>query len=544
MRNKVSLNGLWNFAFTGEEKPDPAWVPAGVMSVPGCFDLMEPDCGKRGFALCTRTVFAGGKNLLEIDGAGVSGEVYFDGKLAGKLPYAYLPEKFLLDAGEFGEHRLTLILDNRHNLHFQPTFDFFAYGGVYGDIDITPVPEKMLSNVRISTVDYASGRIRIQAEYSDPDAASVHLAFDTGYQTDVPLKNGVLDVALDLPGFKLWSVDSPALHRVMLSAGEDEVAETFGIREFKTEGRKFVLNGKPIKILGVNRHESTPVTGAAVSPQMTGYDLKLIKNAGFNFIRGCHYPQRKHTLELCDRLGLLMWEETLSWGVKKDQFTLPEYRHGQLEQAAKMTMAGINHPCVVMRGFLNEFESDCEEARPVVKELYDTIRALDPKTIITFASCMKTRDVCLDLVDAVCMNIYPGWYDSRFDSISTIDRIVPKIRELSGTFPKDKPYLLTEIGAGAPYGFRDPLKTYWSEEYQRDLVRTVLEHVVEDENCSGVVLWQFADCRTYVAGPNIYHRGRGFNDKGLIDEYRRPKLAWHCALDFLKSYHQRKEGKK
>ena len=535
MRQKSILNGIWNFAFCGENKPAPDMVCSQVQPVPGCFDLVEPLCGKRGYAIYTRKVTAGGRNLLEIDGAGIRGEVYWDGVLLGKMPYAYMAEQFVFDAGEYGEHQLSIVLDNRHNEQFYPTFDFFGYGGIYGDVTLTALPEKHLEKLRITTEDYQSGKIRVRAELSAAIDQEAELRFDTGYIVKDAFQQGKLDCTLTLPDYKLWSLETPALHTLTLISGNDMLIETFGIREFRTAGQKLLLNGKEVKIYGVNRHESFPTVGAAVSPQQMAADLYLLKEAGFNFVRGSHYPQRKAMLEICDRIGLLVWEESIGWNIKAPTLADPAFVATQLEQVEHMTWNSFNHPCVVIRGFLNETDSQFPETRPVIKALYDRIRSIDPHTPISFSSNKYEKDCCTDLVDIISMNPYPGWYDANPNTISTIDQIVPTLEKLADAMTKDRPLIISEIGAEALYGFRDPLKTYWTEEYQAELLKEVFRYVSESEKYAGVAVWQFADTRSYVNTQEIFGRARGFNNKGMIDEYRRPKLSWNAISEFLKN---------
>ena len=532
MRYIQTLNGVWGFSFSENCTPERPFISEHTMAVPGCFDLIEPFCGKRGYAVYTRKVQASGMNILEIDGAGIAGEVFWDDKKIGCIKYAYMPESFVFDAGTAGEHTLTIVLNNFHSKQFCANFDFFANGGIYGDVTITSIPTDFISKIRISTEDYKTGKIRIRAEYTQKGTIPVQLTFDTGFQLDTQFTDGSLDCTINLPEFKLWDLDSPALHTVTLKAGEDEVTETFGIREFVTAGRKLLLNGKEVKLYGVNRHESHPTTGAAVPPQIMNTDVAMLKNAGFNFIRGSHYPQRKTLLELCDRMGILVWEETLGWNIKAPTLAEKEYVDTQLEQVEKMTYQSFNHPCVVIRGFLNETDSQIPDIRPVIKALYDRIRSIDEHVLISFASNKYEADVCTDLVDIVSMNPYPGWYDSTDESINTVNQVFPRLTALSQAMPQDKPFLISEIGAEALLGFRDPLKTYWTEEYQSELLLEVFKYVSQTD-CAGVSIWQYADTRSYVSSSRIFARARGFNNKGIVDEYRRPKLAWNELQKFL-----------
>ncbi len=92
-----------------------------------------------------------------------------------------------------------------------------------------------------------------------------------------------------------------------------------------------------------------------------------------------------------------------------------------------------------------------------------------------------------------------------------------------------KPYFVSEVGAGAIPGWRDAMAGYWSEAYQARLLNAAVRAVVGDEACSGVAVWQLMDQRTYN-GPGALSRPRSFNNKGVLDEYRRPKHAAWAAV--------------
>ena len=533
MRKCDNLNGIWDFAYCGETRPEYPFATSEFMPVPGCYDLMEPHCGKRGFAVTRRKVFAGGLVKLFIDGAGLDGEVFWDGKSVGTIKYAYLPENFVFDAGEEKEHELAIVLCNKYNEVFEPYFDFHGYGGIYGDVTLTSIPAEYIHSVMISTEDYLTGKIRVRASAAENFTGKAELIFDTGFVAAAEFAGGAMDVEVTLPEFKLWSEKSPNLHQLTIKTAADEITETFGIRQIKLDGRNILVNGEKIKLVGFNRHESHPQTGAAMPPQLIAADLRMLKNGGFNYVRGSHYAQRKTLLDLCDKMGIYVWEETLGWDFKAPKLHSPEFQAAQLDQAGKLTVSSFNHPCIIIKGYLNENESEKPETRVIIQALYDKIRSIDPHTPITFASNRYEKCVCTDIVDIVAMNPYPGWYDSKWGCINSNDRVKPRLKELSDAMPKDKPFLVTEIGAEALLGFRDPLKTYWSEEYQAELLSECVEYALENDDCAGISIWHFADTRSYVSGPHIFGRARGFNNKGILDEYRRPKLAWNAVTALL-----------
>ena len=526
MRITENLSGIWNFAFCGEKKPSPDMPAGDFMTVPGCFDLMEPYCGKRGYAILTRKVFTGGTVELSIDGAGLEAEVYFDGKKIGFMKFAYMPESFFFDAGEEGEHVLTIILSNLYNAQFTPNNDFFGYGGVYGEVLLTRLAPVHVKKIFVATDDYKTGKISLRAEASSRYSGKAKISFDTGYALEGTFADGRLEMEITLPSFKLWNADSPNLHTVKISLPEDEKTATFGIRTISIEGRKILVNGRRVKLYGVNRHESHPTFGAAMPPQLIAYDLKLLKEAGFNFIRGSHYPQRKALLDLCSRMGFFVWEETLGWDVKAPKLHSEEFLRDQLEETEKLTLSSYNYPCILIRGFLNENESEKEATRSIIKALYDKTREIDPRTPVSYSSNRYEKDVCTDIPDIIAMNPYPGWYDACYEEISGIGNVKKVLHELSGKLPQDKPYLITEIGGEALLGFRDPLKARWTEEYQAELLLECTDYALGEEECAGLSIWQFADTRSYVTGSGIYGRARGYNNKGILDEFRRPKLSW------------------
>ena len=126
--NILTLDGIWDFTFDPLAQALPAELPSlswdNTLSVPGCFDVTAPFFGKRGVGYYRRTVRTGGLISLSVDGLGVEGKVFWDGKLIGSCPYAYMPEKFTFHAGETGDHELVIAVCNHFNKIFFPYYDF------------------------------------------------------------------------------------------------------------------------------------------------------------------------------------------------------------------------------------------------------------------------------------------------------------------------------------------------------------------------------------------------------------------------------------
>ncbi|MFA6931801.1 MAG: glycoside hydrolase family 2 TIM barrel-domain containing protein [Lentisphaeria bacterium] len=531
MRSVQSLNGVWDFAFFQECGMAAIELSAlsftSVLTVPGCYDVLFPYAAQRGTGVYRRRVYCSGLVKLNIAALGLAAEVYWDQQLIKSCPYAYMPESMVFDSGSTAWHELIILVNNQYNQVFFPFYDFYGYGGIYGDVDLESLPEFYLDDIRISTLDYRQGLIRLQVRASATPAPGCHLQlrFDASELQTLPFDSQVNIYELKVPQFQLWSPATPCLHHLQVSCGADELALDFGIRQIAVAGNQLLLNGVPLRLMGYNRHESHPQFGAAMPPSLIEADLLMIREQGCNFIRGSHYPQNRHFLELCDRLGILVWEETLGWDVKFPTLGEAAFLEQQLDQARRLVRNSYNHPSIIIWGFLNETESQLPELRPIIKKLCDAFHAEDDTRLVTYASNKYEKDCCCDLVDIIAMNPYPGWGDANWEKVQDIDQVKPRLDRLLAALPSDKPVLISEIGAGAIYGFRDPFKARWSEEYQALLLKEICNQVLGDERFCGLCIWQFCNAKSYING-YVMGRSRGFNNKGILDEYRRPKLAW------------------
>ena len=537
MRINRNLDGIWNFSFSESESFDR--IPKGLkfessIAVPGCFDVMAPWFGKRGPGFFRRLVQTGGLVQLTIDGLGIEGEVYWDGKSIGSCPYAWMPEKFTFDAGKSGSHELVIAVSNRYNRVVFPFYDFYAFGGIFGSVTLEELPEKHLEWIRITTLDYKTGKIAVKARVNRffRKEQDLEIRIDGKTVKTVPFSGREQDVQVKVPAFRLWSAEEPNLHRLELLLKGDRLEETFGIRQIEIKGQKLLLNGKELHLMGYNRHESHPQFGAATPPALMTADLHMLKEQGANFIRGSHYPQRESFLKLCDQMGVLVWEETLGWDVKPPELFSRGFLRRQIDQAHKLAAVHYNHPCIIIRGFMNETESQLTRVRSIIKSVYEAFREIDTTRPITFASNKYEKDVCMDLVDIVAMNPYPGWYGFNWEEVSGIHHIAPRLKQLAAAIPADKPYMISEIGASAIYGERDPYQARWSEEYQAELVKEVCRAVLNDPRYCGLCFWHFSDAKSFINGGRIL----GYNEKGMLDRYRRPKLAWEAIRQEIRTH--------
>ncbi|MBO4303469.1 MAG: hypothetical protein J6A21_02680 [Lentisphaeria bacterium] len=517
----LNLDGLWEFALTerGEESP----VYDSFAAVPGSFDAVGLAFNRRVIGNYRKRVAFTGKMRLKIGSFGLHIRVFFDGKFSGESYFAWSPFETVLDGGEEEhEHVLELKVDNFIEGHplFIDRYDFYGFGGIFDHVTLEEVREKEVESIRIHTLDHVTGEIALRVESK---ADFLRISFDGGKAKKYPNTGEIL--RLKVPSFRLWTPETPFLHRITVN----EKTVEFGVRTLDWKGSHLLLNGKRIKLKGVNRHESHPEFGAATPESLILSDLLRIKKAGFNFIRGSHYPQREFFFRCCDRLGIMVWEEPLSWGNREEELS-PRFLDALAQQLALTIRTSYNHPSLVIHGFLNECASDTDGGVAAVKRMMEVCHREDPSRPATFASNRVRNDRCLPLVDILAMNVYPAWYGTeKLSGIkSALDAYAEEFKSMG------KPMVISEIGAAAMYGnHSEEPWTPWSEEFQAEYFCNTVSAVRENPLWDGFMLWLYCNANTYTETVYKTARPRGFNNKGLLDEYRRPKLAWREVKKLL-----------
>ena len=203
-----------------------------------------------------------------------------------------------------------------------------------------------------------------------------------------------------------------------------------------------------------------------------------------------------------------------------------------------MARKSINHPGIILQGFMNELRSDLEPALTLIRELAAILKEEDGSRPVTYACNIPFADIALQEVDVISFNIYPGWYINaqmsdvqQFDGEGLEKALLKYETILERPELKDKPFIISEIGGAALPGWHGDVR--WTEEYQADLATAVFSHVINTPRCAGVAIWMFCDTRSFN-DYRIPSRPRGFNNKGLMDEYRRPKMSWNAVTKLLK----------
>ncbi|MDO5319168.1 MAG: glycoside hydrolase family 2 TIM barrel-domain containing protein [bacterium] len=553
---RVELNGLWDFRFERnrsleDEAGTSAFEANEKMTVPGCWDAMSHWYNQRGTGLY-RTRFAldaaVADAFLVVDGCGLRSKYWIDGREIGfsKLPWS----KFEFATGPLGagEHELVAavdsVVDNAKVKLFWNFYDFYPHGGFHHGVWLETQRDPVeLRRVVVRTRDYATGRVELEAQFAGAGAPAdftADVAFDGAAAKPVAFRNR--RAVLDVPSFRPWTPETPNLHTVTVRQAGSTASARFGVRQVGTADGRITLNGKPVYLKGVNRHESHYEFGVTTPVQLMYEDIRNLKDLGGNFIRGSHYAQCGQFLDLCDELGVLVWEESLGWGNRKQQLADPEFRALQEEETRLMVRNSINHPCVIVSAFLNEPDSELPECRSLVERLIDVIRAEDTGHLVTFACHRTNKCISHGKTDIIAYNTYPCWYSDEMETGSSEEMranirgrheaIVKYFRE---KYRDNRPIIVSETGVKADYGVRDPRgRAQYTEDFQAEYEKIMLEEMFAMKDIAGVAIWQFTDCKTYTRTKGMRNRSYGVNTGGLYDLYRRPKLVVDAVREQFK----------
>ena len=463
-----------------------------------------------------------GHTLLEFEGSGQKVEVYVDTTLVGSHVGGY--DRWTVDITRFGNGTLPIIVrcDNSRDVQMIPSnlSDFCLYGGLYRHVNLLYMPQRYLEDVRI---DVCGNQVNIDQQYPlqvvlfDPQGKQV-------YQGD-----NHLPITIKKP--ILWDVDKPRLYKAIICYGEQRIEKSFGFRsfEFKTHG-PFLLNGRRLLLKGTHRHEDHAGVGAAMTDEQIRREMQQIKDMGANCIRLGHYQQNELVLQLCDSLGLLVWEE-IPWcrgGVGGER-----YQAQALRMLTNMISQHRHHPSVILWGLGNENDwpgdfgtkVDTVGIRRLMTSLNTLAHQLDPYRMTTIRRC----DFCADIVDVYSPSIWAGWYSRRF-----VD-----YREMEQTAIKRFPRFLHAEWGGDSHAGRHAEDGFdieagdktgdWSESYIVRLFDWHLKEQSQMENLTGSAFWAFKDFCTPLRPNNPIPY---VNQKGVCQRDGTPKESYYVFQSY------------
>ena len=565
-REAFTVNDGWSFTFAND-------TVGKVVHLPYCWneDAYSTRDYRRGKGVYGKRLripsrFEGKRIFLRLDGAASKSDVAVDGKPVGSHIGAY--SSHMIDVTPFvkpgATHLLTVSVDNSDKDIPPYSADFTFMGGLYRDVwllALDPVHLDLLSGsaegVKVTShlLPDGSGRLEatgnvvndsgkrerltVSGKLYAPDGREV--ASSVGRLTIPPDSEDTFSLDFgSLKGVSPWSPDSPALYRLVteITGGKGELLDSavvsVGFRSFGFDSDgAFLLNGEPVKLRGMCRHQDQHPMGIALTDEQHRRDLQLIKDMGANFIRISHYPQDDALLEMCDRLGLIAWEEIPVIDYLPDSERFNQNSEIMLRE---MIRRHYNHPSVVMWGYMNEIllrtpkeeqEAVRERTRLLARHLEDVLKQEDPSRLSTMAfhgSDVYHEAALSDITDVKGWNLYQGWYGGSMDEFEQY------LSRQHRQHPLHK-LIVSEYGAGSDLRIHSlkPQPFDFSMEYQQEYLEHYLPVIEDSTFVAGASHWNFIDfssANRAESMPHINNKGLVTNDRRRKDVYYYYKASW------------------
>lgn len=516
-----------NWTFYRQDQPDKrikVRLPHNVRDIPfNYFDEREYQF----VSVYEKQIFApedweGSQVFLRFEGVGNACEVYLNDTKVGAHECGYTQFSVPLNSAlQYGENNwIKVIVDSRESLDVPPfghVIDYLTYGGIYREVAIDVRGPVTLDRLFVQAGDVYSDSKRFEVKFNvesteplnnEPVKADIRV-WDNDQciaeQVQETAKLGENSFKFISDKLKAWDVENPNVYSLTVDLyfkGEitDHEETTFGLRDavFKADG--FYLNGKKLKLRGLDRHQSYPYVGYAMPESMQREDARTLKyRLGLNAVRTSHYPQSKYFLDECDRLGLIVFTEAPGW-----QFigSSDHWRDQHIQNVKDMILDDWNHPSIVLWGVrINESLDDDD----LYSRANEAAHSLDPTRQTSGVRYLKHSHL---LEDVYAFNDFSHQGNN------------PGVTRKELVAPITKPYLISEHN-----GHMFPTKEYDCEEHRLSQAlrhaRVVNDALAPNNGISGVFGWCMADYNT--------HKDFGSGDRicyhGVMDMFRNPKLA-------------------
>ena len=484
--------------------------------------------------------------FLEIGAAGNVSEVYVNGQLAGSSKCGFSMYRIYLNSFiKSGENLISIMVDNNEYGDVYPLMaDFTFYGGLYREIKLI-IEESLHFDLMDNSRDgiYLTQKnisenifeLKINGtivnELSQVEAGKINFTLFDREEKEV--FNKTIDIEVnDKLAFDLveeisevicWQgIENPYLYtlRTELICKEkiiDVRNIEIGFRNIEiTPDRGVFLNGKPIKLNGVSRHQDFADVGNALTKEHMELDMSIIKELGANSIRLAHYQHDDYFYSLCDRAGMLVWAEIPYISIPT---TIDENNQNAKDQLERLIKQAYNHSSIYCWGIQNEITIAVENEKTYksVKELEVIARTLDSSRFVAQANVNTVKDESKlnQLTDILGYNLYYGWYYGELKDLETrldgFHKVQPNI-----------PVLISEYGVDTnpKYHSYNPKVKDYTEEYQLMFHDNAIKTINKKPFVLGGYVWNMFDF-----GSDHRNEGgvKGKNQKGFVTLDRKLK---------------------
>ena len=484
--------------------------------------------------------------------------VWVNGRFIGYSQVSHSPSEFdVTKAVKPGVNRLTVLVYQWSDGTYLEDQDKLRMSGIFRDVYLLLRPKNRIEDFFLHQEfckDFSRAALRIDMKVKGAPKLESRL-FDADGQ-EVARAEGK-DPVLTVRSPKLWNAEEPYLYTLVLDGGDEVISKKVGFRKIEVDGDVVKLNGQPIKFKGVNRHDSSPENGYAVTFEEMVRDVTMIKAHNFNAIRTSHYPNSPLFLELCDEIGLYVIGETdleihggvelygggysTSYNILADD---PDYAEPILDRVEANVERDKNVTSVLIWSLGNEagYGGNFERASHWVKDrdpsrlchFESSIHAggyIDPENPITFNYKRYPRKGTAH--DFSALDLYSRMYP-KYEEVEAFGRegirSLTALAERCGGFTRPVPMILCEYTHAMGNGPGDP-EDYWQLIYKYP-------------NLSGAFVWEWCDHSVYMGktpdGRDKYYYGGDwgdrFNDGNFcMDGLTYPDRTPHTGLLELKN---------
>jgi beta-galactosidase len=492
---------------------------------------------------------AGKRVYFDFDGVMAFPKVYVNGQFAGEWDYGYM--SFRVNATpyvKFGANNtIAVYVDTRnHGTRWYPGAGIYrkvtmtinepvhiAHWGTYITTpEVTDASAKINVRTTIENSSKSKSKVNIEVTLIDPDGKMVAVLETRCVTIPAGATQDFNNPSVVIANPQRWDITSPKLYtaKTIVRQGKrivDTDTTTFGIREFKfTADDGFHLNGRRVQLYGVCLHHDQGALGGAFYTRAMERQLEIMRDMGVNAIRTSHNPPAPELLELCDKMGFVVWDECFDkWDRTADRFEpnkTPLEQYGE-KQIRNFVMRDRNHPSIVVWSIGNEIYESPRDPQGVSKErvkfMSDFVRKCDVTRPVGMACCFPSQ-VAQSIFDALNLT---GWnYQRRYAQYRTRYPDKPIIYSESASALSTRGfYELPLRGSKTQYSSTFQVDSYdrnaanWADIPDREF--TLME---KDKFVAGEFVWTGFD---YLGEPTPYSKQARSSYFGIVDLAGIPK---------------------
>ncbi|OGV55758.1 MAG: hypothetical protein A2X45_15875 [Lentisphaerae bacterium GWF2_50_93] len=555
VKNSIDLSGDWGFKIDDDDagttngwfKKDfnrSGWKPVAVPGVwdkkPGEIDFPISSC--IGWFHRQVTIPKDWQEDIAITflGSMYSTDLWMDGQYVGVHLGGYTP--FTFDLAKFAkpDSKIDIVVrvDNRLTPTMIPSSQHIGwqyFGGLYRQVYLVHKPMARPENIEtaIEIPDDNTAKLKLNALFKNgtsaefPGSMKVELFAQNIVvaSSNVPVacsagKTAITQTELTVKNPTLWCPDNPFLYNLVLSWGVDRMEFPVGLREFRVQDGKFLLNNKRIWMQGFGQHEEYFSDGPCYSYDKRLAELKLMKDVyKINAIRPGHYPNHPDLYNICDKLGILVFTEIPAWQVNREYLESNEAWELWLEpQLREMVQTLRNHASVFGWGISNEIGG----THGYFKHALEYLRKMDATRQASLVLAATEDFGSIEFLGLIARNFHYGWYHSKL-VYALRKGLADNERAANG-----KPIWVAELGAHAKLGnlkggYGD--ESRGSEEYQDKAVRFGYQYcATSSELITGISIWTWSD----------FHQHNDILPHGILNEKREPKIVAYTVCNLFR----------